>query len=79
MSGLASYLQALYAVPSIRNAILSYRLPDHRQQEGLATADYVDYWKGDAGISSLGMPIPVGGEQENRFTRTLRSGGYAAR
>ncbi|BGP27466.1 programmed cell death protein 2 [Rhodotorula toruloides] len=71
MSGLASYLQALYAVPSFRNTILSWRLPENRQNEGLAAADFKDYWKGDAGISSLGMPIPVGGEQDNRFTRLV--------
>ncbi|KAJ8291956.1 hypothetical protein OF846_004739 [Rhodotorula toruloides] len=71
MSGLAAFLQALYAVPSFRNAILSYRLPENRQHEGLAVADFKDYWKGDAGISSLGMPIPVDGEQENRFTRLV--------
>ncbi|PRQ71050.1 Proteophosphoglycan ppg4 [Rhodotorula toruloides] len=71
MSGLAAFLQALYAVPSFRNGILSYRLPENRQHDGLAVADFKDYWKGDAGISSLGMPIPVDGEQENRFTRLV--------
>ena len=70
MSGVAAYFQCLYAIPSFRNAVLSYSPPPRAQVD---FADYRDYWKGDsssaAGISSLGMPIPVGGEQESRETR----------
>ena len=70
MSGVVAYFQCLYAIPSFRNAVLSYSPPPRAQVD---FADYRDYWKGDsssaAGISSLGMPIPVGGEQESRETR----------
>ncbi|GAA5956870.1 hypothetical protein JCM8115_003847 [Rhodotorula mucilaginosa] len=72
MSGVAAYFQCLYAIPSFRNAVLSYSPPPRAQVD---FADYRDYWKGDcsssAGISSLGLPIPVGGEQESRETRLI--------
>ncbi|GAA5990371.1 hypothetical protein JCM10908_007340 [Rhodotorula pacifica] len=71
MSGLSSYFQCLYALPSFRNAVLAYSAPPRAQVD---FADYRDYWKGDssaAAISSLGLPIPVGGEKEARETRLI--------
>ncbi|GAA5839051.1 hypothetical protein JCM9279_002577 [Rhodotorula babjevae] len=66
MSGLSAFLQCLYAVPSFRQAILSYRAPsDH----ALATDDFKDYWRGDGGASHIGLPMPV---DENRESRELR-------
>ncbi|GAA6014555.1 hypothetical protein JCM10207_001643 [Rhodosporidiobolus poonsookiae] len=63
-SGLAAYLQALFALPSWRAAILSYRTPDRAL---LSRDDYTDYWRGDGG---LGMPMPAG-EQEAREDRLI--------
>jgi hypothetical protein len=67
-SGLTSYLQALYALPSYHNAILSYNTPDRAKLSG---DDYKDYWRGDGG--NLGMPIALNAdeERENRTSRSL--------
>lgn len=70
MSGLAAYFECLYAVPSFRRAILAYTPPPRAQ---LDFADYRDYWKGDSAISNVGLPLPVGGEKENRENRASRS------
>ncbi|BGP58028.1 hypothetical protein JCM8202v2_005685 [Rhodotorula sphaerocarpa] len=68
MSGLAAYFECLYAVPSFRRAILAYTPPPRAQ---LDFADYRDYWKGDSAISNVGLPLPVGGEKENRENRLI--------
>lgn len=65
-SGLAAYLQCLFAVPTWRNAILSYRTPDRATLTG---DDYKDYWRGDGGLA---WPMPLG-ETEARENRMLLS------
>ncbi|BGP51410.1 hypothetical protein JCM10450v2_007352 [Rhodotorula kratochvilovae] len=68
MSGLSAFLQCLYAVPSFRNAILSYRAPENH---ALASEDFKDYWRGDGGVASIGLPIPVDQERESRELRLI--------
>lgn len=81
-SGLSSYLQCLYAVPSFRNAILEYAAPLRARVD---FPDYRDYWKGDSlaaaadGIGGLGMPIPVGGEKESRENREFSNSVFPRR
>ncbi|GAA5827890.1 hypothetical protein JCM11251_007718 [Rhodosporidiobolus azoricus] len=66
---LSAYLQALYSLPTWRNAILSYRTPDRAILSG---DDFTDYWKGDGG--SLGLPMALGDneERENRLIALQR-------
>ncbi|GAA6055021.1 hypothetical protein JCM3770_006698 [Rhodotorula araucariae] len=68
MSGLAAFLQCLYAVPSFRNAILAYRAPENH---ALASEDFKDYWRGDGGVAAIGLPIPVDQERESRELRLI--------
>ncbi|GJN93790.1 hypothetical protein Rhopal_006848-T1 [Rhodotorula paludigena] len=67
MSSLAAYFQCLYAIPTYRQAILSYRAP---QGHPLHAEEFKDYWKGDAGLSVLGLPMGVG--DDNREKREYR-------
>ncbi|GAA6037721.1 hypothetical protein JCM8097_002307 [Rhodosporidiobolus ruineniae] len=64
-SGLTAYLQSLFASPTWRNAILSYRTPERAIYSG---DDYADYWKGDGGV--LGMPLATS-EVEARENRLI--------
>ncbi|GAA5888397.1 hypothetical protein JCM6882_008605 [Rhodosporidiobolus microsporus] len=68
-SGFTAYLQSLYALPTWRNAILSYRTPDRSVLSG---DDFKDYWRGDGG--TLGMPMALGEaeERENRLIALQR-------
>lgn len=68
MSSLAAYFQCLYAIPTYRQAILSYRAP---QGHPLHAEEFKDYWKGDAGLSVLGLPMGVG--DDNREKREYRA------
>ncbi|GAA6062743.1 hypothetical protein JCM10212_000383 [Sporobolomyces blumeae] len=74
MSGLTSYLQALYAVPSWRSALLSYRQPSRSTDEPLSTAGQANgsttttttttfegVWKGEVGGGELGQGFGFGG------------------
>ncbi|BGP19873.1 hypothetical protein JCM10213v2_008004 [Rhodosporidiobolus nylandii] len=69
-SGLSSYLSCLFALPSWRHAVLSWRTPDRARLSG---DDYKDYWRGDGG-AGLGMPLPVGDAEarENRLIALQR-------
>ncbi|GAA5980943.1 hypothetical protein JCM11641_005493 [Rhodosporidiobolus odoratus] len=66
-SGLSAYLQSLYALPTWRNAILSYRTPERSVSSG---DDYKDYWRGDGGMG-LGLPMAARGEAEERENRLI--------
>lgn len=73
MSGLSAFLQCLYAVPSFRQAILSYRAP---QNHALASEDFKDYWRGDGGVGSIGLPMPVDEDRESRELRASCAPGF---
>ncbi|GAA5861960.1 hypothetical protein JCM8547_001539 [Rhodosporidiobolus lusitaniae] len=70
-SSLSSYFQSLYALPSWRTAVLSWRAPTKTVYDPNAT--YEDCWRGDGGAAAggLGMPMMLEGREE-REQREMR-------
>lgn len=69
MSGLSSYFQCLYAIPSFRTAVFAYSPPPRAQVD---FAEYQGYWKGDdsaTGLADMRFPIPADSEKEKRELR----------
>ncbi|GAA5862083.1 hypothetical protein JCM3774_006167 [Rhodotorula dairenensis] len=71
MSGLSSYFQCLYAIPSFRNAVLAYSPPPRAQVD---FADYHHYWQGDDSswvLAGVRAPTPADSEKEKRELRLI--------